>query len=679
MKRFLVFTFLILTVPAIADQERSIIFDDLYSFPQIKNMSLSPDGKNLICQCKLYNLDDDSYTNNLWLVPTDGKPAYQFTNGGGDFSPRWSPDSKSIAFISTRDGDNTDEGTSQIWLISPDGGEARRLTDISTEADDPVWSADSRMILFESSVYPDCENDDCNRRRDKEKADSKIKAKLYDDLLFRHYRYWEDGKRNHIFKIDIQTGEYQNLTPFDKDAPPIALAGGHRYCFSPNGNEVTFVMNTDTVIAVSTNNDIFTLNIKNQQLTRISKSHGNDTNPCYSPSGRYLAYRSMARAGFEADQNDLIIYDRTGKTYANKTESFDRSVGEFIWGPYSKYIYFTSVDEGWIKIYRLTIKSGDIKTLVNDGVCSDIQISNNGNHLYYLKATATRHYEVFEYNNKNGMQTRLTHFTDDLFSQLKLSDPVDFRFESTGGDSVYGILTLPPDFDRTKKYPLTLLIHGGPQWTWLKNFNFYGWNTQILAAQGYVVAQIDPHGSRGYGQAFVDAVTDDWGGAPYQDLMLGVDYLIAEHDYIDTTRLAALGRSYGGYMINWINGQTDRFACLVSICGDFDNISAYYSTEELWFPNWEFNGTPWNNKDGYLKHSPAEFVHNFKTPTLVIHGQLDYRVDISQGLMMFTALRARDIPAQLLYFPDEGHSVNKLYNIRYQYEVQLDWLATYLK
>ncbi|MCP4580719.1 MAG: S9 family peptidase [candidate division Zixibacteria bacterium] len=679
MKKSLILLVLVLAASTQADQKRQIIFNDLYSFPQIKNLSLSPDNRNLICESKIYNLEDDSYATNLWLVPLNGIPAYQFTNGNHDSSPRWSPDSKTIAFISARGGDSAEVNISQIWLMPAGGGEARQLTNISTEADDPVWSKDGRMILFESSVYPDCENDNCNRQRDEDKAASKIKAKLYDDLLFRHYKYWEDGKRNHIFKVDVQTGEYQNLTPFDKDAPPIALAGDHRYCFSPDGSEVTFVMNTDTVIAVSTNNDIFTLSIKNRQLTRISTSPGNDTDPCYSPSGRYLAYRSMARAGFEADQKDLIIYDRTRKTFTNKTESFDRSIGEFIWGPYSKYIYFTAVDKGWIKIHRLTIKSGEIKALVDDGVCSDIQISSNGNHLYYLKATATRHYEIFEYNNKNGSETRLTHYTDSLFSRLNLSEPEYFRFEGARGDSVHGILTLPPDFTPTRQYPLTLLIHGGPQWCWLRNFNYYGWNTQILADQGYVVAQIDPHGSRGYGQDFVDAVTDDWGGAPYEDLLLGIDYLIAEHEYIDTTKLAALGRSYGGYMINWINGQTDRFACLVSVSGDFDNISAYYSTEELWFPNWEFGGWPWENKEGYLKHSPAEYVHNFKTPTLVIHGQLDYRVDVSQGLMMFTALRARDIPAQLLYFPDEGHSLMKLHNIRYQYEVQLDWLAEYLK
>jgi len=564
-------------------------------------------------------------------------------------------------------------------LISSNGGEARPLTAISTGADIPVWSADSKMMLFQSSVYPDCADDDCNRRRDQEKEGASVKALLYDELLFRHYKYWDHGKRNHIFILDTETGEYRDLTPFDKDAPPLALAGWPDYCFSPDASEIAFAMNTDTVVAISTNNDVFSLNINTNQLTRISDGPGNDHSPSYSANSRYLAYKSMARAGFESDQNDLIIYDRVNKTHKNLTSTFDRSIGDYIWGPYSKYIYFTAIDQGFSNIHQLNIKSGKIKILVDDGVCYDIQISSNGIYLYYLKSTPTRPYEVFEYNSKNDRQTQLTHFSDSLFSRLQLSPAEAFRFEGANGDSVHGVLTLPPGFDAASKYPLALLIHGGPQWCWLKDFNYYGWNTQLLAAQGYVVAQIDPHGSRGYGQAFVDAVSNDWGGAPYLDLMMGLDYLIAQHDYIDTTKLAALGRSYGGYMINWINGQTDRFACLISVDGDFDNISAYYSTEELWFPNWEFGGRPWEVKENYLKHSPSEYVQNFITPTLVIHSQLDYRVDVSQGLMMFTALRARDVPAQLLYFPDEGHSVKKLCNIKYMYEVQLEWLAKYLK
>ena len=518
---------LIIIIAAIghAQEKRLITFDDLYDYPQIVTLSLSSDNKHIVCEVKDYVLTNDSYSSNLWLVSVDGRAAFQFTYGGTDASPAWSPDGITIAFISERASDENESGSAQIWLIPSSGGEARPLTNISTEADVPVWSADGQMMLFQSSVYPDCPDDDCNRKRDQEKEDAAVKALLYDDLLFRHYKYWGDGKRNHIFIIETDTGEYRDLTPFDKDAPPLALGGWPDYCFSSDGNEIAFVMNTDTVIAVSTNNDVFSLNINTNQLTRISDGQGNDHSPSYSPDSRYLAYKSMARAGFESDKNNLILFDRASKTHENITSTFNRSIDDYIWGPYSKYIYFTAIDQGLRKICQLNIKSGKIKILVDDGVCSDIQISSNGIYLYYSKSTPTQPYEVYEYNTKHGRQTQLSHFSDSLFSRLQLSPAEDFRFEGANGDSIHGILTLPPDFDEAGKYPLALLIHGGPQWCWLKDFNYYGWNTQFLAAQGYVVAQIDPHGSRGYGQVFVDAVTNDWGGAPYEDLMLGLDYL----------------------------------------------------------------------------------------------------------------------------------------------------------
>lgn len=678
MKKLLLIYLSFFSLPVLASSQRNITFDDLYGYKELGDISLSPDGKEIIFELTEYDLENNSSRTGLWMISTKGGKPRRFTNGD-DTQPCWSHDAKTIAFISERKGEKTGEKTAQIWLISVDGGEAIQLTDISTEASSPVWSHDNKMILFKSSVYPDCPDDDCNKNRTKEIKSSGIKAKLYDHLLFRLYQSWENGKRNHLFICDSQTGKFFDLTPFDNDVPPIVLAGGNEYAFSPDDSEVCFVMNTDSVIAISTNNDIFTISLPNKHLTRITTNPGNDTDPKYSPDSRYIAYKSMARPGFESDQRNLMLYDRAKHTIINLTENFDRSIGQYIWGPYSKYIYFTAIDRGKSKIYRLSIKKGEIKTLVDDAVCWNITISNDGNYLYYLKSTSIQPYEIYKYNNKNGRQKRLTFFDDSLFSQLKLSAAEDFWFTGTAGVSIHGLLTLPPDFDPDGKYPLALLIHGGPQWCWLSDFNYYSWNTQLVAGQGYIVVQIDPHGSCGYGQAFADAVTGDWGGKPYEDLMLGLDYLIAKYDFIDSTKMAALGRSYGGFMVNWICGHTDRFACLISVAGVFDQISEYYSTDELWFPNWEFGGTPWQNEKAYREASPSEYVQNFKTPTLIVHGQNDYRVDVSQGLMMFTALQAKGVPSQLLYFPDEGHFTQKLNNIRYFYQVQLDWLEKYLK
>ncbi|MCD6163783.1 MAG: S9 family peptidase [candidate division Zixibacteria bacterium] len=679
MNRKILILLIMINLPLFAEPQRHITFDDLYRFKQIESIALSPDGKDIVFEVAEYNLENGNSISNLWLVSTQGGAPVKFTNSGYDSNPLWSADGENIAFISSRTVNNNENNSSQIWLIPAFGGEAVCLTDISTGASGLRWSGDNKSMLFKSKVYPDCLDDDCNKKRDKEMENTDVKAKLYDNLLFRHYKYWANGKRNHIILHDIQNDDYEDITPFDKDAPPKALAPRDDYCFSLDGSEICFSMNTDTVVAVSTNNDIFTLSKKSKHLTRISTGLGNDNSPSYSPNGRFIAYKSMGRAEFESDQYNLMSYNRVSKEIINLTADFDRSIGEFIWGPYSKYIYFTAIDKGKSKIYRLTVKNQTINTLVDDAVCWCLQISGNGNYLYYIKSTTTQPYEIYEYNSKTDTQTRLTFFSDSLLSNLKIISAEDFWFAGADGDSIHGLLTLPPDFDPTIKYPLVLLIHGGPQWCWLADFNYYGWNTQLTAAQGYVVAQIDPHGSRGYGQSFADAVTGDWGGKPYQDLIMGIDYLIEKHPYIDSEKLAALGRSYGGYMVNWMAGQTDRFDCLISMDGIFDMISDYYSTDELWFPNWEFGGPPWLDKETHLKFSPSEYVHNFKTPTLVVHGQKDYRVDVSQGLMMFTALQTMSIPSQLLYFPDEGHSVSKLHNLRYLYQVQFDWLAKWLE
>lgn len=662
-----------------ADDKRPITFDDLYAYPQIEKMVLSPDAQKLALEVTEYDTDSGDIRSNIWIYNIGGKTLNQLTNSGQDTQPHWLPNSDEIAFISERPGGESGDSSSQIWTIPINGGEAGQLTDLYTGTGNPEWSPDGQFVIFESRVYPDCEDDDCNRIRDEEKAASPIKAMLYDKLLFRHYDEWADGKRNHLMLYDIEADEYRDQTPFDKDAPPIAGAATPGYCISPDASEICLIMNTDTVVAVSTNNDVFILNTVNNQLTRISTSPGDDDAPAYSPDGKYIAYRSMARAGYESDKRNLIIYNRFEKTYENLTDKFDRSVNEFIWGPFSKHIYFTAIDEGQSKIYSLNLKTKEIEPLITDAVCRDIRVSSNGLYLYYLRSTPTEPEEVYEYNSKNAKQTRLTFFSNESFSDLDLSAPIDFRFKGARDDSIHGLITLPPEFKEKSKYPLALLIHGGPQFAWLKNFNYYGWNTQLMAAQGYIVVQIDPHGSIGYGQPFTDAINNDWGGAPYQDLIMGLDYLIAHHDYIDTTRMAALGRSYGGYMVNWINGQTDRFACLISIDGSFENVSDYYSTDELWFPNWEFGGAPWQVKDNYIKQSPAEYVQNFNTPTLVIHGQLDYRVDVSQGIMMFTALQARNVPSRFLHFPNEGHGLSRLPDIQYAYEIQLEWLAKYLK
>jgi len=442
---------------------------------------------------------------------------------------------------------------------------------------------------------------------------------------------------------------------------------------------VCFVMSMDSMPAVSVNNDLYVTETSGGEPVRLTNNAGLDTSPRYSPDGRYLAYCAMARAGYESDQRDLVLYDRKKKSHTNLTLEFDRSVGDFVWGPESKRIFFSAVEHGFNMIWRIEVSTGKVEKLLGDAVYGELRVSPDGRFLVVRRSLSDEPYELYRYDLKSRRLSRLTGFSEEIVTGLDMNRAEEFWFTGALGDSIHGFLTMPPDFDPSRKYPLAVLIHGGPQWCWLGDFNYYGWNTQLVAAKGYVVAQIDPHGSVGYGIKFKEYVSGNWGRGDFGDIMKGVDYLIGTYSFIDSTHMAALGRSYGGFMVNWICGHTDRFACLISIDGTFNHLSKYGSTDELWFPEWEFKGTPWDNREEYVRSSPMTYAGNFKTPTMVIHGQKDYRVDLSEGLQMFTALQRMGVPSQLLYFPDEGHNVRGLKNRRYDYEKEFEWLARWLK
>jgi dipeptidyl aminopeptidase/acylaminoacyl peptidase len=674
MRRCILLILILLHSLSTAGEKRLITVADLYGYGQVEDIQVSPDGAHLAFMVTFHDLQSGLPNNDIWIIPTKGGEPRRMTHTDGeDHNPRWSPDGKQIAFISDR------EGGEQVWLLPVDGGEAKRLTDTSTGVSDLGWSPDGKRLLFTSRVYPECPTDSCNQAKDDSVESSPVKAKLYDHLLFRHYRSWDDGKKSHLFIYDFETEKTYDLTPWKFDVPPIALARGRSYNFSADGKQVCFVMNTDSVLTLSTNNDLFVIPVTGGERKRITTNPANDVGPLYSPDGRYIAYLAMVHPGYESDRVRLMLYDRRNGEIRNLTPDFDRSVRGIVWGPASRKIFFTAVDRGRSVVCQITIKNGKISSLVNDAVCWDVAVSPKGKTIFYLKSNSVQPYEIYAFDLKSKKEKRLTYFSEELFSQLQLSPAEDFWFAGANGDSIHGFLTRPTEFNPGERYPLVLLIHGGPQATWVGDFNYYGWNTQLTAAQGYVVAQIDPHGSVGYGQQFTDAVNLDWGGKDYQDLMLGVNFLLEKYNFIDPERLAALGRSYGGYMINWMEGHTDRFKCFISVDGVFDLVGDYYSTDELWFPEWESGGPPWSNPEFYRQRSPSAYVESFKTPMLVVHGQYDYRVDLSQGLMVFTALQRRKVPSQLLYFPDEGHSVWKLKNHEHVYKVQFDWLSKYLK
>lgn len=655
-----------------AQDRRPFTFDDMMAIRRVADPQLSPDGRTIAFSLALINKAANTRTSDLWLVPASGGTPRQLTaHPAPDSRPRWSPDGKKIAFISTRDG------SPQIWIIDVGGGEARRLTSLSTGAEGLIWSPTGEHLAFVSEVYPDCSTDECNRKRDEERAKSPIKAKLIDRLLYRHWNAWKDDKRSHLFLVSVADGQVRDLTPGDADVPPFSLGGPDDYAFSPDGREICFVRKESRDEAISTNSDLWIVPVTGGEPKRITTNPGADASPSYSPDGRYIAYRSQERAGFESDRWQLMLYDRQNGTVTSLTQTLDRPVEEFLWSPESQKIYFTTSDEGRGPISVLTLSSRRIEKIVPGGVNDGLQITPDGQTLVFTRQTLSQPTEIFRVQTDGRGLTPVTRMNDDLVARIAWGQVESVWYTGADGTRIHAWVIKPPGFDPTTKYPMLVLIHGGPQSAWADLFH-YRWNGQLFAAAGYVIFMPNPRGSVGFGQKFTDEISGDWGGKVYDDVIKGVDYMVGL-GYVDQDRIGAAGGSYGGYLVNWIAGHTDRFKALVSHAGVFNLTSMYGATEELWFPEWEFRGTPWTNRELYERWSPHNFVKNFKTPTLVIHGELDYRVPIGEGLQMFTALQRMGVPSKLLYFPDEGHWVLKPQNSELWYRTVIEWFDAYLK
>jgi dipeptidyl aminopeptidase/acylaminoacyl peptidase len=662
------------------DNKRPFTFEDMMSLKRIGGPEVSPDGKWVLFSPIDVSLQENKKTPHLWLVPLAGGDSRQLTSDpAGEDRGRWSPDGRQILFVSSRDG------SSQLWIVDFDSdggkltGDPHKITSISTEADGAVWSPDGKFILFTSQVYPDCPDDACNKNRDQQQAASKVKAMVFTRLFFRHWSSYTHFKRTHLFVAPSAGGTAKDIAPGDHDVPPFSLGGQDLYAISPDSQEIAFTSNIDEVEATSTNNDVFVVPATGGTPKKLSTSPGSDSTPLYSPDGRYLAWRMQERAGYESDRFRLVLYDRKSGQIRNLTENFDHWVETMAWSPDSKEIYFTSEDKGEVPIYRIGVEPGTAAPQeITRGANDDLVVSPDGKTLVFTRMSIQAPNEVYKLALGSKQAEKLTHLNDSVLSQVAMQPLEPFWFAGAGGTKVEGFLLKPPGFDPTKKYPMKFLIHGGPQGAWGDEWT-YRWNAELFAANGYLVVQINPRGSTGYGQAFIDGVNGDWGGRPFIDLMKGLDYVESTYPFVDKERECALGASYGGYMINWILGHSNRFKCLVSHDGMFNAESAYGSTEELWFNEWEFRGEPWTNRALYRKWSPHEYAAQFKTPTLVVHGQLDYRLDVSEGFQLFTTLQRLKIPSKMLYFPDEGHWVLKPQNSQLWYKTVNAWVDSYLK
>jgi dipeptidyl aminopeptidase/acylaminoacyl peptidase len=643
---------------------------------RISDPQISPDGKTVAFVVQTVNLEANKKPKNIYTVPLGGGTPTQISNAGdSNDRPRWSKDGK-LFFISDR------TGLPQIWRMDADGSNLKQITFLSTGAGGVLPSPDGKMLVFTSDVFPSCAADDaCNKKLLDEQMASKVKARVINELLYRHWDTWQNATRSHLLAIPADGGTVVDLTPGTHIVPPFSLGGPDDYAISPDGKEVCFTMNTDEVPAISTNNDLFVVLITGEGAAnprRIIPNPASDNAPLYSPDGKYIAFRSQARPGYESDRARLLVLERATGKLTSLTEDLDRSVNSFTWFPDSSRLFFTVVDRGRQGIQAVPVAGGGLRVVASgNSTLDDMTFTPDGKTLVFTRQSGTSPIEIVRAGSGGGAPVPLTHFNDSVLSSHEMTPLEELFTDSGDGLQIQSFVVKPPGFDAGKKYPAMMLIHGGPESEFGESWT-YRWNAQVFAAAGYVVVMPNFHGSVGYGQAFTDSINHDWGGKPYDDIMAVTDK-VAKLPYVDPDRIVAAGGSYGGYMIDWILGHTTRFKALISHDGVYDLRSEAGETEELWFPIWEFGGMPWDNPEMYVRWSPSLFAKEFKTPTLVIHGELDYRVPYGQGLQLFTALQMQKVPSQLLLFPDEGHWVLKPQNSMLWYKTFIDWMDRWAK
>jgi dipeptidyl aminopeptidase/acylaminoacyl peptidase len=659
-----------------AQERRPLTVPDFLGFDRPGEPAISPDGRWVAYNVTATDLAASRRRTDLWLVSASGgEPRRISTDSLGGRSARWSPDGRAIAYVTTRGG------TPQVWIVEPASGARRQLTALSTGADGPIWSPSGRLIAFVSQVYPSCGDDACNQRRAHDEDQRPSRARLYDHLLYRHWNAWDDGTRSHLLVVDAGGGTPRDLLvgkDFDTPVPP--FGGSADYAWSPDDREIAFTTKVGRDQAWTTNTDIYTVPVAGGEPVNVTAGMpGGEQGPAYSPDGHYLAFLSQEHAAYESDRFRLMVRDRGTGAVREVPRAFDRWVGEYAWEPSSAGFVVIAEDRMRNRFFHITL-AGDVHQVHPGGDVSQFSLATTTPSVVAFVSDATNRpadVEIWRIDHVHPTPPlQVTHLNAERLRQLDLPLAEDLAWVGADGDSVHGMLLKPPHFDPGRRYPLLVLIHGGPQGAWLDQFHSR-WNAELFAAPGYVVFMPNPRGSTGFGQRFIDQIARDWGGKVYEDIMRGVD-VAAALPFVDSTRMGAAGGSFVGHMINWINGHTTRFKVLVAHDGDFNLSSFYGATEELWFPEHDLGGPPWADRTDYDRWSPDHFAQSMRTPTLVIHGGQDFRVVDTEGMQVFTALQRQGVPSRLLYFPDEGHWVGKPQNQVVWWTTIHEWLAGYL-
>ncbi len=648
---------------------------DMLAMDRLSDPQVSPDGNWIVFVLRETDLQANKGRTDIWLVRTDGTEMRRLTSHPeADSNPRWAADGKSIYFISNR------SGSSQIWRIRIDGGEAEQVTKQPLDVGNLIVSPDGKNLAFTMEVFPDC-NAGQTKQRLEQMDKTKASGRIYERIFVRHWDAWKDGRRSHLFIMPVLGGEAIDvMAGMDADTPSKPFGGPEEITFTPDSRSIIFTArDVGQQEAWSTDFDLYLAPVDGSGPPRCltEQNQAWDTQPVFSPDGKTLAYLAMSRPGYESDQFRIVLQPWPDGKPRVLTENWDRSPSDFCWAPDGNTIFAAAANLGQKSLFAIDVKTGKARVVVKHGNIGSPGVA--AGRVVFSLCSLGSPAELYSAKPDDTKLKKITNINTDKLAAVRMGEYEQFTFKGWNDEVVYCYVVKPIDFDPNKKYPVAFLIHGGPQGSFGNTFH-YRWNPQVYAGAGYAAVMVDFHGSTGYGQAFCDSIRGDWGGKPLEDLQRGVEAALQRYPWMDSEKVAALGASFGGYMINWIAGNwPDRFRCLVNHDGNLDERFAYFDTDELWFPEWDHIGTPWQNPDSYEKHNPVNFVKNWRMPMLVIHGGLDFRVPETQGLATFNALQRLGIPSKLLYFPDENHWVQKPANSILWHETVLAWLDQWLK
>jgi len=676
----LIFLFVVLTVAGtgFCGVEDSHLFSvsDMLAMDRISDCQLSGDGEWIVFVLRKTDMEENKGRTDLWLVANNGTGLRQLTSHSeSDYNPRFLPDSKTVLFISTR------SESAQVWKIRIDGGEAQQLTDLSLDVANLIVGPDGKHIAFTLEVFPELDGIESTKKKLDEIEEQKASGKIYEKAFVRHWDTWKDGRRSHLFVMPVEGEEPIDLMKgFDADTPSKPFGGTEEITFTPDGKSIIFTArNVGASEPWSTDFDLYLAGVNGSKppkcLTKKNKAW--DSNPVFSPDGKTLAYLAMSTPGYESDRFRIVLRSWPNGKQRTVADNWNRSASSIVFSPDGKAIYATATNLGQKSLFAIDIKTGRAQTIVKDGSIGLIAAGKD--KVFYTMNDLKSPNEVYSVDPDGSNVKQITRINAERIASARMGDYEQFTFKGWNDETVYCYVVKPVDLDPSKKYPVAFLIHGGPQGSFGNMFH-YRWNPQAYTGAGYAAVMVDFHGSTGYGQAFTDSIQGDWGGKPFEDLQKGLAAALKRYRWMDPDKVAGLGASFGGYMVNWIAGNwPDRFTCLVNHDGNLDERMAYFDTEELWFPERDHMGTPWSNPAGYEKHNPVNFVKNWKTPMLVIHGQQDFRVADTQGIGTFNALQRLGIPSKLLYFPDENHWVQKPHNSILWHETVIGWLDEWTK